>query len=232
MPSLSSSLSSSLFSSLSSSLKNLFSAPAVTSTPAHVARKKTWKLFSCLALGATPAALASTLFSSPVLAQTVNATVPVTLRVPNVLQLQTWGNINLTLTPAQMLGGTPNASGELLLQAGTTTGSDPLTATAPAGASAVNVPISPLYYVWTTSSKGANVNVDVTDGKGTLTNTATSDTMTMTVTAGATANTGGKATGMGNNPLTGTATLTFNLTNAKTAGTYTGGSITITATNP
>ncbi|MEG3972062.1 MULTISPECIES: hypothetical protein [unclassified Microcoleus] len=218
----------SLSSSLFSSLKNLFSAPAVTSTPAHVARKKTWKLLSCLALGATPAALASSLFSSPVLAQSANANVPVRVQVPKVLQLTTFGDIALTFTASELFGAS-NASGGLLVQGGTTTGSTPLTTTSLAGIASVAVPISQLYTILTNSSAGANITVAVTTG--TLTNTVTgSDTMTMTVTSGGTATT--PTTGLGApNAYQGTATLNFNLTNAKSSGLYNGGSITITATN-
>lgn len=223
------SLSSSLCSSLSSSLKNLFSAPAVTSTPAHVARKKTWKLFSCLALGATPAVLASTLFSSPVLGQTVTSgPITVTVQLPKLLQLTTFSTINLTFTASQLFGAS-GASGGLLVQAGTTTGSTALTTASPASSTSVVVPISPLYTILTNAQSGANVTVAAT--AGTLTNTVnSSDTMTMTVTSGGTATiprTGPQAA----NAYAGTATLTFDLTNAKSDGSYTGGSIKITATN-
>jgi len=215
--------------SISSSLKNLFSAPAVTSTPAHVARKKTWKLFSCLALGATPAVLASTLFSSPVLAQTVTSgPINVRVQVPKLLQLTTFSTIDLTFTASQLFGAS-GASGGLLVQGGTTTGSTALTTTSPASSTSVVVPISPLYTIVTNSQSGANMTVTVTTP--TLTNTVNSlDTMTMTVTGG-TAFT--PRAGIGNiPPYTGTATLTFDLTNAKSDGSYTGGLITITATNP
>ncbi|MEG3936368.1 hypothetical protein QT990_34835 [Microcoleus sp. T3_B1] len=227
----------SLSSSLFSSLKNIFSAPAVTSTPAHVARKKTWKLLSCLALGATPAALVSTLFSSPVLAQSQSATVPVTVRVPNVLQLQTWGSIDVTLTAAQAAGGTVNATGGVLVQGpaatSVTTGTTPLTASLPSGVSTATATINPLYHLWTTHPGGASVTITVPTTASTLRlgGTSTTDTIDMSVASGYPTGPSG-STGMGNNFYTGNATLNFNLSNAKTAGAYSGGSITITASNP
>jgi hypothetical protein len=186
-------------------------------------------VFSASALTATTAVLASGFFSTPVLAQTVTGTTTVKVQVPKLIQLTTFNTIDITLTASQLGTG---ASGGLLVQtAGTTTGSTPLT-TPPIGTgTTVAVPINPLYTVLTNAQNGANMTVAVATGGGTLTNTAVAtDTMTMTVTAGGTATT--PKTGPQGTPYTGSATLTFDLTNAKSDGSYrTGGSITITAIN-
>ncbi|MBC1221480.1 hypothetical protein GNF10_16400 [Nostoc sp. UCD121] len=178
-------------------------------------------------------ALGSAIFTAPAHALTATSTVPVSVTVPEVLYLRTINLIDITLT-AQELGlpGTGNTFVESVAPGSFTTNS-PFT-----GADAIKKQINSVYAIWSNSSAGTTA-VDITVDTAVAPKNAANVALPLTIDpesniTDASANglfsivSGGTTSGAG---AVGSVTLEVDASTVL-AGSYTGGSINITAVTP
>ncbi len=190
------------------------------------------KIIALAAIAGT-AVIGNSLFSAPVHALDVNQDVDVEINVPEVLYLRTFDTVSLNITEADLGGGTAATTGGVGSDyetngtpAGTTDGTTAIDPTSPfAGVTGGSIirNVQQLYAVWSNSANAVTINHTIptpalTNGTATATIKSVNNT-----------------TGSGNNPpglitpLIGGVDIEFDLTNATTAGTYTGGVINVEA---
>ena len=183
-------------------------------------------------LAASAAALGSGIFSAPANAQT--ATLPVTIQVQPQIFLSTYKDLKFVIDQKDLVGAAPDQTVSYDESSGILPPNKvrPLGSTAFSGS--INRVINPLYYVWASSGTPMTVKVNATGN--TLTrqtpNVNANDTVTMSVDAGGSFPTtgAGLADAQG---IQGQATLKFLFNNGTpTAGSYTGGQLAITVSNP
>lgn len=176
-------------------------------------------------------ALGSAIFTAPAHALTATSTVPVSVTVPEVLYLRTINLIDITLTTTDL--GVANPVTVEQVDPGSFNTNSPFT-----NADAITKQISNVYAIWSNSSAGTTA-VDITVDTPVAPTDANNVALPLTIDpesniADASANglfsivSGGTTTGNG---AVGSVTLEFDASTAL-AGSYTGGSISITAVTP
>jgi hypothetical protein len=191
---------------------------------------------------ATTTALGTALVWTPAHAQVNGSNVPVPLNitVPEVLFLKTVNTINLTISATDIAASlTPNGTGFYgSSQSGTaSTNGSTLDTTSPFAGTATNKitqTIPNVYVVWSNSPRAGGVNITF-NKTGSNPNTKLTlaggiDTATYSVVSGNL--TGLVPQGLVTPTQTGGVTLDIDLTNAKTAGLYQGGTLFVTADAP
>ncbi|NWF61528.1 MAG: hypothetical protein HXY43_20320 [Fischerella sp.] len=194
------------------------------------------KIFAIAA--ASAAAVGSAIVAAPAQAQITGtpANVGVSVSVPEILYLRTVSNINVTLTPTDLGGSASLAalgSGFYGVdQSGIadeiTSGLDTAT---PAFANATNAirTINNVYAVWSNSPRAAGVDVDVEEGANPSNGLST---IAMTIDDALSDKSALTPQGLINPTIVGGVDFIFDLTSATTSGSYTGGTVTITASAP
>jgi hypothetical protein len=184
-------------------------------------------------IAASAAALGSAIFAAPANAQT--ATLPVTIQVQPQIYLSTYKDLKFVIDQKDLRGAAPDQSVSYDESSGIVPPNKVLPTGSTPFAGSISRVINPLYYVWANS--GTAMTVKVTATGSTLTrqtpNVNTNDTVTMSVDAGGSFST----TGAGladSQAIAGNATLKFLFNNgvAPTAGSYNGGQLAITVSNP
>jgi hypothetical protein len=183
-------------------------------------------------LAASAAALGSAIFAAPAHAQT--ATLPVTIQVQPQIYLSTYKDLKFVIDQKDLAGAAPDQS----VSYDESTGILPPNKVRPIGATAfpgsINRIIKPLYYVWASNNIPITVKVNATGNTLTRTtpNPNPSDTVTMSVDAGGSFPTTGAGLADAQ-AIEGQATLKFLFNNGTpSAGSYTGGQLAITVSNP
>jgi hypothetical protein len=195
------------------------------------------KIFAIAA--ASAAAVGSAIVAAPAQAQITGtpANVGVSVSVPEILYLRTVSNINVTLTPTDLGGSASLAalgSGFYGVdQSGIAddTPNSTLDTTTPAfaNATAATRTINDVYAVWSNSPRAAGVNVDVEESANPSNGLST---IAMTVDDALSDKSALTPQGLITPTIVGGVDFIFDLTSATTSGSYTGGTITITASAP
>ncbi|MBW4479026.1 MAG: hypothetical protein KME54_19745 [Tolypothrix brevis GSE-NOS-MK-07-07A] len=184
-------------------------------------------------VAASAAALGSAIFAAPAHAQ--NATsLPVKIEVQPQIFLSTYSDLKFVVDQKDLVGAAPDQS----VAYDESSPIKPPNKVLPIGTTpfpgSITRAIDPLYYVW--ASTGTKVTVKISATASTLTrltpNVNPGDTVTMSVEAGDSFSTTG--TGLSDNQaIAGKATLKFLFNNGTpTAGSYDGGQLAITVSNP
>jgi len=183
-------------------------------------------------LAASAAVLGSAIFAAPAHAQ--NATLPVKIQVQPQIFLSTYSDLKFVVDQKDLVGAAPDQSVAYDESSGIVPPKKVLPLGTTTFAGSITRAINPLYYVW--ANTGTAMTVKVTATGSTLTrqtpNVNANDTVTMSVDAGGSFSTTG--TGLADSQaIPGQATLKFLFNNgAPTAGSYDGGQLAITVSNP
>lgn len=173
-------------------------------------------------LAASAAALGSVILAAP--AHAVTADLPVEVKVEPYIYLRTYKSLKFVVTQKD-LGGISSDQTPAYDESSPIT----LDKTPPAQgtASGTTVPktVSPLYLIW--GAQGGTANVAITASKDTLTGPS-GKTAKLSITSGATATYSLDPIA----PKSGDVGVNIDFGNSAAAGSYTGGMLTISATNP
>ncbi|AKG22147.1 hypothetical protein [Calothrix sp. 336/3] len=185
-------------------------------------------------LAASAAVVGGVFAAAP--AQALDVELPVEVKVEPFMYLRTYNSLKFTVTPGDLNATFKDATPPDYVEGQVNT-LDPTAPTAQniGAATTVEKTVNPLYRLWGPSGVTADVNVTVVNDQLThknLANAATNNSATMSVKAGT-----GVQTGVALSPTgsgrTGSVTLVFDFgAGGAQAGTYSQGSIKITATNP